>query len=353
MTAPKTGRHDERATHALGSLATAGRVQVKAWLGDGLHGWFLDPPLHDSSSFAPLERYFDSSYSLTSDVASDLARIYEEVPAQRRSVWRNALGDLIAECPADHVHAPIFDALLKLARSIAAYDVLPQIANRMGDNDFGAMETEETGSLFAAALDAALDLTAETPAAARCLRLFFDHPGFRRHHEYGRLMLEALCVADPDRWVEHIRLLTSAVLEVDGEATEEARESVDRSAEIEADRAALVAEIVDIVGMERISHNLSRLDVMGNDAWFYRHLVRDKGGPCAVIRDKQASILVRRDRPDKKYQLAPYRSRGRHGAPLRHRDPPLEIDEKTKAQLQAIFQKVQAGAGAGTSPATP
>jgi hypothetical protein len=284
-----------RPAHELGWLAVAHKGRIKGWLRSGLHGWFLEPPLGSPSSFAPATRFIGRTQ--VDDLATDLAAIYHRVPEQRQVGWRRAAAELISELPARVEYAPILETLLNLARSMPAYSVLARVPGRMDDTDFGIMETRATGGLFGTALETALDLTVESPAAAKSLLLLVGKPGFGRYRHYARLILVALCRADPDRWWQHVVLLTDFILDT----------AEGPSMESDTRLTSLVTEIVDLVGLARIARHLNHLYLMGPESWFAAHMFLVPGSEFYL--DANASAIRPRHQPGPKFILHPRRNR--------------------------------------------
>lgn len=274
--------------HVLGPLANADKPAVKTWLGDGLRAFFLGLPTESPSAFEPLSRFILRS---PVDLADDLKDVYDLVPLARQGIWRQAVTDLLAELPTLQEHVPVFETLLSLARAMPAYEVLPVLPTRAGNGQFGTLRTEEDVPLSDRIFIAALDLTARTQEAATCLRLLIDRtPDFNR--AYSPLALTSLCRADPDHWFEHLVLLGTWIQE----------QHTNHPSELaEEDLSFLAADLIAIVGVDRITKRFHELNQTPPNDWFAKGLFFLPGH--VLDRDIYTEEVWEKSSPSKRFVL--------------------------------------------------
>ena len=179
-------------------------------------------------AFRPLERYV----GVRDDLADDLCAIYDSLTAPAQGRWRGAIRDMLAIHGRDVSKRKTTRVLITFAtliRSHEVLDVLPGILSGSQDDD-----------LLDLAVEAATSLASQTEASRRCLERIRTAPTFTSH--YAGLILVALCHADPDNWLRHVRELGVPIRKL--------------ASRLSPDSTALrfyASNILDAIGLSRIT----------------------------------------------------------------------------------------------------
>ena len=169
--------------------------EIARWLETALDGYIKDDM--GRWAFRPLERYI----GVRDDLVDDLRAIYDSLTASAQGRWRDAIRDMLAIHGRDISKRKTTRVLLTFAtviRSHEVLDVLPSILSGSQDDD-----------LLDITVEAATSLASQTEASRRCLDRIRTSPAFTSH--YAGLILVALCHADPDNWLHHVKELGVAM----------------------------------------------------------------------------------------------------------------------------------------------
>ena len=169
--------------------------QIARWLETALDGYIKDDL--GRWAFRPLERYI----GVRDDLVDDLRAIYDSLAASAQARWRDAIRDILAIHGRDISKRKTTRVLITLAtliRSQEVLDVLPGILSGSQDDD-----------LLDLTVEAATSLASQTETSRRCLERIRTSPAFTSH--YAGLVLVALCHADPDNWLNHVKELGVAM----------------------------------------------------------------------------------------------------------------------------------------------
>lgn len=170
---------------------TADTRQIAQWLEIALDSYIRDDM--GRWAFRPLERYI----GVREDLVDDLCAIYDSLTAPAQGRWRGAIRDMLAIHGRDISKRKTTRVLITFAtliRSHEVLDVLPGILSGSQDDD-----------PLDFAVEAATSLASQTEASRRCLERIRTAPTFTSH--YAGLILVALCHADPDNWLRHVKEL--------------------------------------------------------------------------------------------------------------------------------------------------
>ena len=218
---------------------TADTRRIGRWLGTALDGYFKDDI--GRWAFRPLEQHI----GLHDDLADDLCAIYDSLAASAQARWRTAICDLLAFHGRDISKRESTRALIAFAvliRSPEVLDVLP-----------GILSGEDDGELLHLAVGAATALASQTEASLECLERIRTSPAFTSH--YAGLILVALCHADPDNWLRHVKALAIPMGEL--------------ASQLSPESTALrfyASNILDAISLSRVSHaSLTALSAPGSD----------------------------------------------------------------------------------------
>ena len=169
--------------------------EIARWLETALDGYIKDDM--GRWAFRPLERYI----GVRDDLVDDLRAIFDSLTAPAQGRWRDAIRDILAIHGRDISKRKTTRVLITLAtliRSQEVLDVLPGILSGSQDDD-----------LLDLTVEAATSLASQTEASRRCLERIRTSPAFTSH--YAGLVLVALCHADPDNWLNHVKELGVAM----------------------------------------------------------------------------------------------------------------------------------------------
>ena len=164
---------------------------IAQWLETALDGYFKDDI--GRWAFRPLEEHI----GVRDDLADDLCAIYDSLTASAQARWRYAIRDVLAFHGRDISKRETTRTLITfaaLARSPEVLDVLP-----------GILSGPDDGELLDLAVGAATALASQTDASRKCLERIRTSPAFTS--DYAGLVLVALCHADPDDWLRHVKEL--------------------------------------------------------------------------------------------------------------------------------------------------
>ncbi len=174
---------------------TADTRQIAQWLEIALDSYIRDDM--GRWAFRPLERYI----GVRDDLVDDLCAIYDSLTAPAQGRWRGAIRDMLAIHGSDISKRKTIRVLIAFAtliRSPEVLDVLPGILSGLQDDD-----------LLDLTVEAATALASQTEASRICLERIRTSPTFTSH--YAGLILVALCHADPDNWLRHVKELGVAM----------------------------------------------------------------------------------------------------------------------------------------------
>ena len=182
------------ATRKMSTLPTfdannADTHRVAEWLETALDGYIKDDM--GRWAFRPLEQYIGTR----DDLAGDLCAIYDSLAATAQARWRSAIRDVLTIHGRDISKRETIRVLISFAvliRSAEVLEVLP-----------GILSASEDGELLDLAVGAATALASQTEASRRCLEQIRTSPSFTP--DYAGLLLVALCHADPDNWLHHVK----------------------------------------------------------------------------------------------------------------------------------------------------
>lgn len=165
--------------------------RIAQWLETALNGYFKDDI--GRWAFRPLERHI----GVRDDLAGDLCAIYDSLTASAQARWRHAIRDALAFHGRDISKREAVRVLITLAvliRSPEVLDVLPDISSGHDDSE-----------LLDLGVQAATALASRTDVSRKRLERIRTSPAFAP--DYAGLILVALCHADPDNWLHHVKEL--------------------------------------------------------------------------------------------------------------------------------------------------
>lgn len=165
---------------------------VAEWLETALDGYIKDDM--GRWAFRPLEQYIGTR----DDLAGDLCAIYDSLAATAQARWRSAIRDLLTIHGRDISKRETIRVLISFAVLIRSAEVLEVMP--------GIVSTPEDSELLDLAVGAATALASQTKASRRCLEQIRTLPSFTA--DYAGLVLVALCHADPDNWLRHVKNLS-------------------------------------------------------------------------------------------------------------------------------------------------
>ena len=163
--------------------------RVAEWLETALDGYIKDDM--GRWAFRPLEQFIGTR----DDLADDLCAIYDTLAAPAKARWRNAIRDVLSIHGRDISRkgtTRVLIAFAVLIRSAEVLEILPSILSASKDSE-----------LLDLAVGAATALASQTEASRRCLEQIRTSPSFTP--DYAGLLLVALCHADPDNWLHHVK----------------------------------------------------------------------------------------------------------------------------------------------------
>lgn len=163
--------------------------RIAEWLETALDGYIKDDM--GRWAFRPLEKYIGTR----DDLADDLCAIYDTLTAPAQARWRTAIRDVLTIHGRDISRRETIRVLVSFAvliRSAEVLEVLP-----------GILSTPEDSELLDLAVGAATALASQTEASRGCLEQIRTSPSFTP--DYAGLVLVALCHADPDNWLHHVK----------------------------------------------------------------------------------------------------------------------------------------------------
>ena len=164
---------------------------IAQWLETALDGYFKDDI--GRWAFRPLEQHI----GVRDDVADDLCAIYDSLKASAQARWRHAIRDVLAFRGRDISKREAVRVLVTFAMLIRSPEVLEVLP--------GILSGQDDGELLDLAVGAATALASQTDASRECLERIRTSPAFTP--DYAGLILVALCHADPDNWLHHVREL--------------------------------------------------------------------------------------------------------------------------------------------------
>ena len=170
---------------------TADTSSIAEWLATALDGYFKDDL--GRWAFRPLEQHI----GLREDVADDLCAIYDPLTAAAQSRWRSAIRDALAFHGRDNSKREAARVLVDFAVLVRSPEVLHVLP--------GILSGKDDGELLDLAVGAATALASQTEASRKCLERIRSSPAFTS--DYAGLILVALCHADPDKWLYHVKEL--------------------------------------------------------------------------------------------------------------------------------------------------
>jgi len=165
--------------------------RIAQWLETALDGYFKDDI--GRWAFRPLEQHI----GVRDDVADDLRAIYDTLTASAQARWRGAIRDVLAFHGRDISKREAVRVLITVAVLIRSPDVLDVLP--------GILSGQDDGELLDLAVEAATALASQTDASRKCLERIRTSPAFTP--DYAGLILAALCHADPDNWLSHVKEL--------------------------------------------------------------------------------------------------------------------------------------------------
>ena len=184
---------------------TADTRRIGRWLKTALDGYFKDDI--GRWAFRPLEQHI----GLHDDLTDDLCVIYDSLTASAQARWRSAICDLLAFHGRDISKRGATRVLIAFAVSIRSPEVLRVLP--------GILSGEDDGELLDLAVGAATALASQTEASLECLERIRTSPAFTSH--YAGLILVALCHADPDNWLRHVKELAIPMRELASQLSRE------------------------------------------------------------------------------------------------------------------------------------
>jgi hypothetical protein len=232
------------------------------WLSAGLRGFLVEGL--GSSAFPGAGNYV----GWHEDVIDDLSDILPRLNALEFSEVRLGLSLALAELDfRDDDSLVVAEALIRIAAKVHApeiLDSLPAVINQAASSDQGRLR------LLRLAMDLAVEIAGPTEPARRCLGRLIESPGFRR--SIAPLALIALCRADPERLLNHMRMLQPHLDALLGWAS---------NWEDEADRAAgregLIVRVHQLVSArafceatEPLNRSSRRDALLGWDDWWFQ-----------------------------------------------------------------------------------
>ena len=167
--------------------------RIAQWLEAALNGYFKDGI--GRWAFRPLEQYIGIHDAL----ADDLCAIYDSLRASAQARWRHAIRDVLAFHGRDISKREAVRVLVTFAVLIRSPEVLEVLP--------GILSGQDNGELLDMAVGAATALASQTDASRECLERIRTSPAFTS--DYAGLILVALCHADPDNWLRHVRELAA------------------------------------------------------------------------------------------------------------------------------------------------
>ena len=224
----------------------ADTARIAQWLEAALSGYFKDDI--GRWAFRPLEQHI----GVHDDLASDLCAIYDSLTASAQVRWRCAIRDVVALHGRDISKRKAVRVLIDsavLIRSPEVLDVLP-----------GILSDQDDGELLDLAVEAATALASRTDASRKCLERIRTSPAFAP--DYAGLILVALCHADPDNWLRHVKKLAVPM-----------RRLANRLPPESTALCFYASSILDAIGLKRIADaNLNHLmsDSVEEAAWLLR-----------------------------------------------------------------------------------
>ena len=243
---------------------------IAQWLETALDGYFKDDI--GRWAFRPLEQHI----GVRDDVADDLCAIYGSLKASAQVRWRHAIRDVLAFHGRDISKREAVRVLVTFAvliRSPEVLDVLP-----------GILSGQDDGELLDVAVGAATALASQTDASRECLERIRTSPAFTP--DYAGLILVALCHADPDNWLHHVKELAGPMRRLAGLLSPES--------------TALrfyASSILDTISLKRIADvNLNHLlsDSAEETVWLLEAWFQDDDSLLCLRLDDVAFRLVLR-----------------------------------------------------------
>ena len=167
--------------------------RIGQWLETSLSRYFKDDI--GRWAFRPLEQHIGVHDAL----ADDLCAIYDSLAASAQARWRHAIRDVLALHGRDISKREAVRVLITFAVLIRSPEVLVVLP--------GILSGQDDGELLDLAVEAATALASQTDASRKCLEQIRASPAFTS--DYAGLILVALCHADPDNWLRHVRELAA------------------------------------------------------------------------------------------------------------------------------------------------
>lgn len=177
---------------------TADTRRIAQWLETALNGYFKDDI--GRWAFRPLEQHF----GLHDDLAHDLCAIYDSLTASAQAHWRSAIRDMVAFHGRDTSKREATRVLIDFAVLVRSHEVLDVLP--------GILSERDDGELLDLAVGAAIALASQSEASRTCLERIRTSPAFTP--DYTGLILVALCHADPDNWLHHVKKLVVPMREL-------------------------------------------------------------------------------------------------------------------------------------------
>lgn len=251
---------------------TADTSSIAQWLATALDGYFKDDI--GRWAFRPLEQHI----GLREDVADDLCAIYDSLTASAQARWRSAIRDALAFHGRDNSKREATRVLVDFAvlvRSPEVLDVLPGILSGKDDRE-----------LLDLAVGAATALASQTEVSRKCLERIRSSPAFTS--DYAGLILVALCHADPDNWLYHVKELAVPMQEL--------------ASRLSPESTALrfyASSILDAISLRRVadaSLNHLATDSSGQASWLAKEwLVGDDSLLCVQPTATNMQLVLRAD----------------------------------------------------------
>ena len=243
---------------------------IAQWLETALDGYFKDDL--GRWAFRPLEQHI----GVCDDLADDLCAIYDSLTASAQARWRGAICDVLAFHGRDISKREAVRVLITFAvliRSPEVLDILP-----------GILSGQDDGELLDLTVEAATALASQTDASRKCLERIRTSPAFAP--DYAGLILVALCHADPDNWLHHVKELAVPMRRL--------------AALLSPESTALrfyARSILDAISLKRVADvNLDHLvsDSVEEIDWLFREWFQDDDSLLYLRHDDAGFRLVLR-----------------------------------------------------------
>lgn len=250
------------------------------WLEVGLIAYLSDVPEESDWAFEPLASFIGQD----DDVILDLRNIYAVLSPIKKTYFRKAVADILNGLDAAKENIDLFENLLGLSRVLPAKtEILRVLASRIGNGYFGLLEGKDGENLFHATFLTVADLSVESAEAKDCLYKLIQSNNF--DCAYAGLALEALCRADIENLVSHIKLLRAPL-----------NSMFKKYGTSPAAKRSLVKKILKRVGLEPLVKALPALhfcdpynETLANENWIALALINHAIGEEPLVKVEEHS----------------------------------------------------------------